>query len=353
MRLAKRPTLLLLLCGALGLAACGGGDDSDDGGATDNTDDGSTDDGSTDDGGDDGATVNPDGEDNTYVISELTVPANANEADAIALDIDGDGDTENALGGLLGTISSFVGDIPAVVQEQVDTGGIILLANLKATDLTAADGVGLYVYLGANPNPPACASEKDTECGLHLQGDATFEISPDSPTDAVIVGSNAGGAFTGGPGEVTIELSLSALAEPLTITLVSAQSTVDVSADALTGGKLGGAITIDSINNDLLPAVAVVIEGILADEKCDIGAAPDCCPEGSTGRTILMLLDEGFAEGTNDCVISGEELAENALVSSTIGTPDVDLDPAIEGNDAISLGVGFSAVPGTFTPPAP
>lgn len=353
MRLVKRPTLLLLLCGALGLAACGGGDDDDDGGATDNTDDGSTDDGSTDDGGDDGATVNPDGEDHTFVISELTVPANANEADAIALDIDGDGDTENALGGLLGALSGFVGDIPAVVQEQVNTGGIILLANLKATDLTAAEGVGLYVYLGDNPFPAPCASEKDTECGLHLQGDATFEVAADSPTDAVVIGSNAGGNFTGGPGEVTIELSLSELADPLTISLVNAQSTVSVSADGLTGGKLGGAITSESINNDLLPAVAVVIEGILAEEGCDAAAAPDCCPPGSTGETILSLLDEGYQEGTNDCVIEAEELASNALVSSTIGNPDLDLDPAVEGNDAISLGIGFSAVTGSFTPPAP
>ena len=348
MRLAKRPTLVLMMCGALGLAACGGGDDEgdDEGGATDGTDDG-------DDGGDDGApTVDPAGTDNTYVISELTVPADAAEADVIALDIDGDGDTENALGGLLGALSGFVGDIPGVVQEQVNTGGIILLANLKATDLSAADGVGLYVYLGNNPFPMPCAGDEDTECGLHLQGDATFEIAPDSPTDAVIVGSNAGGNFTGGPGEVTIELSLSALADPLTITLVNAQSTVGVAADSLTGGILGGAITIDSINNDVLPAVAVVIEGILTEEKCT-GAAPDCCPPGSTGEMIIRLLDEGFQEGTNDCVIGAEELAENALVSSTIGNPDVNLDPDVEGKDAISLGVGFNAVPGTFTPPAP
>ncbi len=265
------------------------------------------------------------------MISELTVPANANEADAIALDIDGDGDPENALGGLLGALSGFVGDIPAVVQEQVNTGGIILLANLKATDLTAADGVGLYVYLGNNPFPAPCASDKDTECGLHLQGDATFEISPDSPTDAVIVGVERGRQLHRRPRRgdhraVAVRAGRSADHHRWS----TRQSTVDVAADALTGGKLGGAITIDSINNDLLPAVAVVIEGILTEEKCTRRCAR-LLPGGLDRRDHHQPARRGFQEGTNDCVITAEELANNALVSSTIGNPDLDLDPRRRG----------------------
>ncbi|HKE19551.1 MAG TPA: hypothetical protein VKB80_31960 [Kofleriaceae bacterium] len=352
MRLVKSPLFILLACGALSLAACGGGGDDDDtsGDQGGNTDDGSSsDDGAADDGGD-AATVNPDGVDNTYVIDSVVVPANANEAQDVALDIDGNGTKDNKLGGLLGSLSSFVGDIQSLVEEQVAKGGIILLANVKATDLTAASGVGLYVYLGANPNPAPCATPDDTECGLHLQGDGSFDIDPSSPTDAVVVGATAGGKFTGGPGSVTIQLSLSELADPLSLTLSNAKSEVSVSADGLSDGILGGALTIDSINNDLLPAVATVIAGILADDGCDATATP-CCEPGSTGEQILQVLDEGgVADG--DCVITAEELANNSFVSATLGSPDVDLDG--DGtDDAVSLGIGFSAVTGTFTPPAP
>jgi hypothetical protein len=346
MRLVKRPTLLLALCGALGLAACGGGGDDDD----DDTDDSNTDDNNTDD--DDGNTdddggVNPDGEDNTYVIDAVNVPGDATEAGNLALDIDGDGRKDNALGGLLGLLSAAGLDIKATVAEQVATGGIILLANLKATDLTTATGVGLYVYLGDNPNPAPCESEADTECGKHLAGDGTFDISADSPLDAVVVGENAGGKFTGGPGEVTIELSLSDLANPLQIRLIGAKAEATVADGSLSAGLLGGAITDADIDNELLPAVHEVITSIMEEDGC--APAPDCCPAQSTGETILDFLDSEPA----DCVITLEELQTDPIISATLGNPDLDLEGDDGVKDAISLGIGFSAVTGGFTPPAP
>ncbi len=333
MRLVKRPILLLLMCGALGLAACGGGDDSDEGGTTD---DGTTDDGSTDDGG----TVDPAGTDNTYVLSEILLPTEAND---YSVDLDGDDMPDNQLGMLLGVLAGQGLDVQGAVTEQVDQGGVILLANVKATDLTNAEDVGFYVYLGDNPNPEACAGKEDTECRLHLAGDATFDIAADSPTDAVVVGANANGAFLGGPGEVTLELSLAALADPLVITLSGARVDVGVAADALSDGVLGGAITEENIQGQLIPGITAVLNGLLEESGCSADMDP-CCPEGSTGADILTFIPD------EDCVYTPEEIASSAA-GTLISLPDVDLDPAVEGNDAISLGVGFSAVPGSFTPP--
>jgi hypothetical protein len=346
MRLVKRPILLLIVSAALGLAACGGGDDegSDDSGSE--ADDGTTDDGGEDDGGE--PTVDPEGADNTFVVDSVLVPASGAEASMYALDIDDDGQADNALGMLLGTIAGFLGDvdIQGALNQEIAQGGIILLANLKATDLADASGVGLYFFLGANADPAPCANEEDTECGLHLQGDATFEVAADSPTDAVVIGENAGGSFSGGPGDVTIQLSLADGADPVNITLVNAKAEAGVAADALSAGKLGGAITVDSLNNDIFPAVALVLEGILAEDGCDL-AAPECCPADTTGATIIDLLDEN-----EDCTVTGEEIAMSDEVNALVN-PDLDLDPP-EGDgtfDAISLGVGFTAVPGGFTPP--
>ena len=343
MSLVKRPILLLLMCGALGLAACGGGDDdSDDGGTTDDgsTDDGSTDDGSTDDGGDDGGTVDPAGTDNTFVLSELLLPTETND---YSVDLDGDDMADNQLGMLLGVLAGQGLDVQGAVTEQIDQGGVILLANVKATDLASAEGVGFYVYLGDNPNPEACAGKEDTECRLHLAGDATFDIAEDSPTDAVVVGANANGSFVGGPGEVTLELSLAALADPLVITLSGARVEVGVAADALSDGVLGGAITEENIQGQLIPGITAVLNGLLEESGCSADMDP-CCPEGSTGEDILTFIPD------EDCVYTPEEVASSAA-GTLISQPDVDLDPAVEGNDAISLGVGFSAVPGSFTPP--
>jgi len=351
MRLVKSQIFIVAMCGALGLAACGGGDDDDDAddGSTDvGDDDGSTDVGDDDGADDDGGTVNPDGVDNTYVIDSVVVPADQNQAASIALDLNDDGIPDNKVGFLLATLANLADlDIQTAVSDQVQQGGIILLANLKATDLIDATGAGFYVYLGDNPSPAPCVDENDLVCGLHLQGDGTFDVSADSPTNAVVVGETTGGQFSGGPGEVTLELSLSALAAPLRITLVSARAEVTVSEDGLTDGLLGGAITTDDVNNDLIPAVADVVASLLEADGCDPKAVP-CCPEDSGAAQILSFLDTD-----DDCVVGAQELIENPLIASTLGDPDLDLEGDDQVNDAISLGVGFSAVTGAFTPPAP
>jgi hypothetical protein len=346
MRLVKRPTLLLIFCGALGLAACGGGDDGDDG-----ADDGTTD--GTDDGGDDGG-VNPDGENNTYVINDVGIPTDANQAAQLSLNIDDMSGTDHKLSDLLALLAGQTGlDIQGAVSEEVARGGIILLANLQATDLTNATGVGLSVYLGADPDPAPCTDPKDPKdpCGLHLDGSGSFSIDADSPEGIVLVGENVNGQFSGGPGEVTIELSLSQLADPLVIRLIGARVEAGVAADGLSSGILGGAITIDDINNVVLPGLADLIASLLEADGCTTTAP--CCPADSTGEAILNFLDED-----DDCLIPVEELQDSSLLSSTIGEPDVDLldgdefAPNTDGvRDSISLGFGFSAVSGTFTVP--
>jgi hypothetical protein len=359
MRLVKRPLFIVAMCGALGLAACGGGDDDDDS-ADDVADDSSTDDStddSADDTGDDATDdggVNPDGEDNTYVIDSLSVPANQGEVTEFGLDIDGNGTVENKFGGLFALLATAASlDISAAVNEQIALGGIILLANLKATDLADATGVGMYVYLGENADPAPCPDgvTDPAMCGLHLAGDASFDISADSPADAEVIGAIEGGAFVGGPGSVTIELALAALGEPITLTLESARVETTVSPDGLTSGVLGGAITLTDIETQVYPAVAAVVNGLIeGDPECDLEAVPCSCASGSTGALILGFLDVAPKGGDGDCVISTEEIAANPLVNGQLGTPDVDVDPDVDGLDAVSIGIGFSAVGAAFTP---
>lgn len=359
MRLVKRPLFIVAMCGALGLAACGGGDDDDDPAddtADDTGDDAADDsaDDSSDDSADDDGGVNPDGEDNTYVIDSLTVPGDQGEADDLALDIDGDGSTENKVGNLFALLSSAADlDVSGAVNEQIALGNIILLTSIKATDLADATGVGMYVYLGENADPAACPDgvTDPAQCGLHLQGGASFDVSADSPPGAEVVGAIAGGEFVGGPGSVTIELALSALGEPITLTLVNARVETSVSADGLTSGILGGALTSADVESQVYPAVADVVNGLIeGDPECDLEAVPCSCATGSTGGLILGLLDVAPEGGDADCIITPEEVAANGLVDSTLGTPDLDLDPEIEGDDAVSIGIGFSAVGAVFTP---
>ena len=332
MRLVNRVSMILLAGGALGLAACGGGDD--DGG----------------NGG--GMTVDPAGTHNGYVLSSLTVPATNAQATAVAVDVDDDGRVENALGNLLATLATFDLDIQTAVDEQIVTGGVIILADVQATDLSQANGVGLQVFLGGSPNPMPCADDADTVCGGHLEGGASFSVTEDY--DALVVGSIVGGQFTGGPGEVTIELAL-AEGSSVPVRLVGARVEMGVTADALTSGKMGGAIRSEDVDNDLIPAVATLMNNIIAE--CEPPGGDLCCPQDSAGEQVLMLFN---SEGNGgDCEITVAELLEDDLIDGTIRNPDLDLFDA-DGNfnpnddgekDSISLGVGFSAVAADFTAP--
>lgn len=325
MRLVKRSSICIVGALSLGLVACGGGDDDDGGGTED-----------------------PNGTNHTYVVATLNLPENAAEAQTLGLDIDGkanDG-VDNQLGMVLGSIGALAPDLDlqTAVDEQIAQGDIILLTNLKATDLVNASGVGLHVHLGDNPNPPACADANDMVCGKHLTGTASFDIATGSPPDATLVGRIMAGKFTGGPGTVTLQIALSG-GVPIDLPLQKARAELNgVTATGWTSGKIGGAVSQTDINTNVIPAIGNTVRSSF-DETCDVGGtAPGCgCVAGETGETVKNLFDKTPA----DCTITDAEVM--AVVSGFL-TPDIDNDG--DGtNDSLSLGIGVTGVAGTFTAP--
>jgi hypothetical protein len=307
---------------ALGLVACGG-------------DDGSS--------GDDD--IDPAGTNNTFVISKISLPTNATEATMLGLDIDdkaNDG-VDNQLGTLLASIRTLAPglNIQMSLDDQVDTGGIVLLANVKATALDNASGVGLWVYQGDMPMPAPCTDPNDTVCRHHLDGTGTFGIKAGSQTDAKLAGSIMAGTFKGGPGRITLQLALSAGA-PIDLPLQKAKAEITVSANGFgTGSKLGGAISQGDIDTVVNPAIHTTVTGII-DRDFTGARTPPCggCLSGWCGGWVL-----GFLDGNNDCRVTV------AVVMTTVDgilTDDIDLDGDTV-NDAVSLGVGVSAVKGGFT----
>ena len=331
MRLVKHLPFLLLASTLPLAAACGGDDGSGDG------------------------TVDPSGTNHTYVVSKINVPASGAQATMYGLDIDekendSNGGIDNQLGMVLGNIGALAPtlDVQGSIDEQVDTGGIILLTNLLAKDLASASGVGMWVYLGDNPMPAPCTDANDMVCRKHLTGTGGFGISASSPTDASLAGRILAGKFTGGPGTVTLQIALSAGA-PIDLPLQKAKAELTgISATGITSGKIGGAISKMDLETKVYPAIASTIR-MTFDRDCPSTPprtiANGCnCMAGSTGKTLQSTFDKTPA----DCMISDSEVV--GFVSGLV-SPDIDLDG--DGvADAVSLGVGLKAVAGTFTVPA-
>lgn len=347
MRLANLlPSLILAPALSLSVVACGGGGDDDDDG-----------------GGDDVAV----GADNQFVMDSLLLPTTATEANMYGLNLDNDpqGRPDNALGSILSALAGQSGDLDlqGTLDAQVAEGDIIILTNIVADQLTTWPDAGMWIYLGDNPTPAACTDANDTVCGNHLAGGATFDVHADSPRgdESRLFADIIGGKLTGGPGNVTIQISLVDGGDNLTLNLIGTKVEIaSVSETGLTNGKLGGAVTEKDLDTVVLPALAGIIASVV-DEDCDANATP-CCPDGSTGETLLDLFDEDPA----DCVVTLEELQNNSLIASLLA-PDVDLlncpaedsdpsectyEPGVDGfEDSLSLGLGFSGVPASFTKP--
>lgn len=284
-----------------------------------------------DDGGDDGGGT-PTGEHYKYVANDVQVPERTADAPMQGLDLDDDGQVDNALGRAIATLGVALSNptlASAAVDASVKDGTIIILADFQTPDFQNAAAAGLQVLLGANPNPAACTDIADpTTCGKHLSGNATFEISPDSPDDALLTGPIVNGVFTSGTGTVTLQIALSD-GPAITLDLIGARAVgTGISASGGTF-KVGGAVTEEQFDNDVLPGIKSAIVDPLIAENCP-GTAPACeCVAGSSGETVLNILD-----ANDDCQVSVTEIKENEVIG-----PLLKSDVEINGEAAISIGV--------------
>jgi hypothetical protein len=275
-----------------------------------------------------------------YVVDHQVIPTNNSQAQMVALDIDGNGTVDNQLGMVFGTLASMGFDVQGATAQAVDHGEILILADLQATDLTTAPNVGFTTFIGTNPVPPACNGPADTTCRHHLAGNGVFGIDPSVPRHPAVLGSFANGTFLSGSG--TLSIQLAPFGAPIALDLLAGRVKItNVTDTAIVTGVIGGAVSQADINNKVLPSAVQTFQ-VIVQRDCGLPVPPDCgCLAGSTGKTLLGLFDTN----PKDCVISLAEVQSNALIQSLLA-PDLTID----GNRALSVGVGFTAVHGDFTP---
>ncbi|HTR50084.1 MAG TPA: hypothetical protein VMJ10_05200 [Kofleriaceae bacterium] len=328
-----------------------------------------------------------------YVTNQLDVPTSNDEARADGLDLDGNGQPDNQLGMVLATLGGMGFDIQGTVDVAVLEGEVIFLVDFQTQDFMNTTAAGIQVFLGQNPMPVACNSgetatcgtcsnsattkcESDSDCtspgtctmakppvctgcGHQLTGSASFTVDPNGPTNAALSGKIVAGTFTGGPGDLSLPLTLAGV--NLQLDLIGARAKCSgITATAIgtataDGCILGGALTQDELDNQVLPAIQTALVPLIQRDCCGLStspggatcnpsATPACgCTSGSTGSTILGLFDTM----PKDCTVSLQEIEMNSLIESLLA-PDV----TIEGKMALSLGIKITTVGATFTSPA-
>jgi hypothetical protein len=276
------------------------------------------------------------GDHHHYVTSSLRLGANATEADRYAFDLDGDGEKDNKIGGLLSLLGSFL-DADRRLDEAVKGGQIVLLHSVRADSLVSDETVSWRVLVGTPRPSPDLTS-----------GAGQFTVASSSPQNAILSGKLVGGVFEGGPATVTVELALIENQPPIRVRLVATRAAARVGTAGCTEGRMGGAITAAEIDSNLIPALALGLDGIVA---ADDGCRESYASCDATTRSIL-----GAFDGNGDRVITANEVRAS-FVAQLLFSPDVDLldasgQPGKDGTaESVSLALGFTCTRAVFTAP--
>jgi hypothetical protein len=183
-----------------------------------------------------------------------------------------------------------------------------------------------------------------TDCRHQFDGNATFTVAANSPTNAPLAGAIVNGTFKAGPGDLVLQIALSSTA-PITLNLHGARiQATSITADGMTA-IVGGAVLADELNSSILPAIEAQLPPILARDCGHTGAGVDrCgCDSGSTGAEIITLLDTA----PMDCMIEPKEVTSNGVIS-TVLMPDICSKDSCTTPDEVSIGIQIHAVKATF-----
>jgi hypothetical protein len=313
-------------------------------------------------GGSDGGNevIVPQGEHHHYVLKNLFVPTSTTAVEQMGLDLGRptsnkpDGIIDNKLGMALVSLAGFDFDLQGTIQTALNKGEVILLMDFQTEDFMNTSAAGFQVYLADTDTamPTPCVDANDMTCGRHLSGTGMFAIDSTSPMDALVTGKVLNGTFKGGPGDISLPLTIAGT--PVVFDLINARvELTGISATGIMEGKLAGMITEEELNNDVFPAVHAELQPLIAADctKLDMPTMACGCPDGSIGKTIIDFFDE-LPAPDGDCMVSLDEVKNNNLVKSLLG-PDVCSKSSCPADmeDALSIGIKVSATSATYTVP--
>ncbi len=266
-----------------------------------------------------------------FITNKLLIPTTDAQSQAFALNVDGDPQQhpDNLFGELLTMLTSAAPglELQSNIDQTINAGQMVTLHAMQADDPLNDPSVSWSIFQG-----------QKTQSAPSFDGSDRFALDLAAPTNWLIDGSLTNGHFAGGPGTARVQMVL--LGTPVDVDLIGVRLEADVSAKGCANGKLGGGMTVDEFRSKLLPALADGLNRIIKTDK-------------AVANTLLQAFD-----ADQSGAISSAELENNLLLKLVI-SPDLDLldasgkfNPRQDGvKDSLSLGLGFTCVPASFTAP--
>ena len=282
----------------------------------------------------DGGAPSEFGED-VSVITEMLL-AGANNPEDCCFDFDGDGQVDNGVGGLLGTLGSFLGDVDVdgSLAEAIADGSVTILLEADGVDdLVNDDSVDVRGYVGYYTD----------------EGEVFVQPGSFNPDGTPLVYFEDGvieeGVAVMGPADFQTSLPLAGFNLSLEVKDARGQTEVSVSEDGdnfdMTDGKLGGLIPFGDIVTTLN-----MVAG--ACECLDLNGGPMFDLDGEDSISCSSSFDDANpscsdADGSLCTGLAG--IADQKFLVCNIGLglikPDIDTDFNGKG-DHFSVGLRFS-----------
>jgi hypothetical protein len=257
------------------------------------------------------------------VTNKVMLPSSAS---AFALDLDGNGVPDNQFGKMLAFLqAAYPGlDLQGELDRLVDEGKLLVLQELRARSLSNDPAIETSVFFGHDP---------DGNPGNNFSGAAV--LAPAGSESSSVAGHIHGGHMATEPGDLVIPIPLGRSFVAVKVTRGRIQAEVDPSGMA--SGVVAGAVSFPDVQGRVLPVLAAELNAHFTNPSIS-----------AKGKAILSQLFDLNGSGT----ITPDELSACPAADLLLGSADVDTDG--DGKpDAISVGLGFTAVPTTILRTSP
>jgi len=290
------------------------------------------------------ADVDPDGGQplaaHRFVMSKQKIPSTTQQAKDFAFDLDGNGSIDNQLGGVMASTAAQGFNVQTPADIAVDRGQILMLAEVRADSLDISAFATFQMFTGTNPNPAACSGPSDQVCRKHLTGSASFIVSPATSHDPPLSGAIGASMLVAGPGRLQLQTTILG-ATPVALDLIGARVKLRMTTSNTYDGSVGGAVKKTDVETKVFPRIQAAGNEVIQRDCTSLVSPPGCgCAPSSAGQSFVQLFDS-----SKNCNISIDEIKNNTLIQSMF-MPDVTID----GQQAVSIGVGITGVKATFTP---
>lgn len=270
-------------------------------------------------------------EQHTFVISAIEIPREVDDAERLGFDLDGDGGIDNAAGRMLSLLDNI--GATANIEALVESGAILHLLSIQATSLESASDVGVTVAHGV---------DEDGDPTDNFSGLESFSID-DTKGRGTVSGHIEAGRLSARIGTLPIELTYPGVGAPVLLSVEFAHIEAEISDNEIRG-RIGGAIVGSEVERVIKP---ILYDGLISLIEMD--CADGVCVPDSRGEALTDLFDED-----EDGFVSFLDFA-NAGVTNSFLFPDLDLfdehgtlGACDREPDALSIGIGFTAVPAQF-----